>query len=80
MPDLIVVDISLPGMDGHQVCGQLRAHPEFADRPIIALSANAMQADIQRGRAAGFDTYLTKPLDVPVFLAQLDQLLQRAVT
>jgi signal transduction histidine kinase/ActR/RegA family two-component response regulator len=77
-PDLIVVDIALPGMDGYQVCGHLRAHPDFATRPIIALSANAMQADIQKGRAAGFDAYLTKPLDVPVILAQIDQLLQRS--
>ncbi|MDZ7652664.1 MAG: ATP-binding protein [Burkholderiaceae bacterium] len=78
LPDLIVVDIALPGMDGYQVCGHLRAHPDFATRPIIALSANAMQADIQKGRAAGFDAYLTKPLDVPVILAQIDQLLQRS--
>jgi PAS domain S-box-containing protein len=76
-PDLIVVDIGLPGMDGYQVCTQLRARPEFARRPIIALSANAMQSDIQRGRTAGFDAYLTKPLDVPVFLAQVDELLLR---
>ena len=75
LPDLIVIDIALPGMDGYQVCRQLRAHPDFAQRPIIALSANAMQADIRRGRDAGFDAYLTKPLDVPVFLAQVDELL-----
>jgi PAS domain S-box-containing protein len=80
LPDLIVVDIALPGMDGYQVCGHLRAHPDFATRPIIALSANAMQSDIQKGRAAGFDAYLTKPLDVPVILAQIDQLLQRGTT
>jgi PAS domain S-box-containing protein len=80
LPDLIVVDIALPGMNGYQVCGHLRAHPDFATRPIIALSANAMQADIQKGRAAGFDAYLTKPLDVPVILAQIDQLLKRGTT
>jgi PAS domain S-box-containing protein len=79
-PDLIVVDVGLPGMDGYQVCGNLRAHPDFARRPIIALSANAMQADIERGRAAGFDAYLTKPLDVPVFLAQVDQLLLKSTS
>jgi len=79
LPDLIIVDIALPGMDGFQVCGHLRAHPDFATRPIIALSANAMQSDIQKGRAAGFDAYLTKPLEVPVFLAEVDQLLLRGL-
>jgi PAS domain S-box-containing protein len=78
MPDLVLVDIALPGIDGFEVCRQLRAHPDFARRPILALSANAMRADIDRGRAAGFDAYLTKPLDVPVFLAQVDALLRRS--
>jgi len=74
-PDLIIVDIGLPGIDGYQVCEQLRADSDLATRPIVALSANAMRADIERGLAAGFDAYLTKPIDLNRFLAQLDCLL-----
>jgi CheY-like chemotaxis protein/anti-sigma regulatory factor (Ser/Thr protein kinase) len=75
-PDLIVLDIALPDVDGYEVCRQLRADGALAARPIIALSANAMPADITRGSEAGFDAYLTKPLDVPQFLAHLDRLLR----
>jgi PAS domain S-box-containing protein len=74
-PGLIVIDIALPGIDGYEVCRRLRARAGTATTPIIALSANAMQVDIERGRHAGFDAYLTKPLDVQAFLAQLDRLL-----
>ncbi len=77
-PDLIVIDIGLPGIDGFQVCRRLRADPAFAARPIVALSANAMPADVERGRAAGFDAYLTKPLQIADFLAQADRLLAAA--
>ncbi|MEW5879982.1 MAG: ATP-binding protein [Pseudomonadota bacterium] len=77
-PDLIIVDIALPDIDGFEVCRQLRADTRFASVPIVALSANAMAADLERGRRAGFDTYLTKPLDVPAFLAELDRLLDGA--
>jgi PAS domain S-box-containing protein len=74
-PDLIIVDIGLPGPDGFEVCRWLRADPVLSKRPVIALSANAMAQDIERGRRAGFDLYLTKPIDVPVFLAEADRLL-----
>jgi len=72
-PDLIVVDVALPDIDGFEVCRRLRADAAFARAPIVALSANAMPADIAKGRGAGFDAYLTKPLDVPAFLAELDR-------
>jgi CheY-like chemotaxis protein len=72
-PDLIVVDVALPDIDGFEVCRRLRADAAFARAPIVALSANAMPADIAKGRAAGFNAYLTKPLDVPAFLAELDR-------
>ncbi|GAB4475780.1 MAG: ATP-binding protein [Burkholderiaceae bacterium] len=74
-PDLIVVDVALPDIDGYEVCRRLRADAAFARAPIVALSANAMAGDIEKGRRAGFDAYLTKPLDVPAFLAELDRLL-----
>ncbi len=75
-PDLILIDIGLPGIDGYEVCRRLRAREDLKATPILALSANAMQADIERGRAAGFDDYLTKPLDVRLFLSHVDRLLQ----
>jgi signal transduction histidine kinase/CheY-like chemotaxis protein len=74
-PDVILLDINLPGMDGFEVLRRLRAEPKTASIPVIALSANAMQRDIDRGLAAGFTRYLTKPLDVGVFLDALGKVL-----
>ena len=73
-PALILLDINLPGMDGYQVLAHLRADPLTADLRVVALSANAKPEDVARGRAAGFDDYLTKPLDVGHLLALLDEL------
>jgi len=77
-PDLILIDIGLPGIDGYEVCRRLRARMDLKATPILALSANATQADIERGHAAGFDDYLTKPLDVKLFLSHVDRLLEAA--
>jgi len=74
-PDLILLDINLPGMDGYQLLAMLRAEPDTRDIPVIAISANAMPSDVERGRAAGFLDYLTKPIDIPGFLGLLDQCL-----
>lgn len=63
-PDLIVLDINLPGMDGFELLEVLRSREETNRTPIIALSANALKEDIERGSNAGFNDYLTKPLDV----------------
>ncbi len=76
-PDLIMLDISLPNMDGYEVLGLLRSNPETRDIPVFALSANAMQRDIEQGLAAGFDDYLTKPIDVPRLLRTVDEMLER---
>lgn len=78
-PDMVLIDISLPGIDGYEVCRRLRARAEFKATPILAISANAMPADIEQGKACGFDDYLTKPLDVRALLAHLDRLLDAAV-
>ena len=72
-PDIVVVDISLPGIDGYALCRRLRALPALQRQPIVALSANAMSVDRKRGLEAGFDRYFTKPLDVSQFLAWLDE-------
>ncbi len=62
-PALILLDIQLPGIDGFEVLRRLRANPATAAIPVIAVSANAMSSAIERGRQAGFASYLTKPLD-----------------
>jgi CheY-like chemotaxis protein len=77
-PDLILLDIQLPGMDGYEVLRRLRADEGTRDIPVIAVSANAMPADIERGLAAGFDAYLTKPIDQCVLVAAVQSALHRA--
>jgi signal transduction histidine kinase/ActR/RegA family two-component response regulator len=73
-PDLILLDMQLPDIDGLEVLRRLRADPSTAAIPCIALSANAMPEDIQLALGAGFADYWTKPLDFRVFLGALDTL------
>ena len=78
LPDLILLDMQLPDFDGFEVLRQLRAEPRTAGIRCIALSANAMPADIQRARSAGLSDYWTKPLDFKAFMAALDTLFGKA--
>ena len=71
-PDLILSDINLPGIDGYQILEVLKGDPVTCAIPVIALSANAMAHDIERGLQAGFDGYLTKPLDIGEMLLQFN--------
>ena len=73
-PDVILIDLQLPDFDGFEVLRQLRAQPETAATPCIALSANAMPEDIARGLASGFDDYWTKPIRFKPFLDALERL------
>jgi len=68
LPDLILLDINLPGIDGYEVLTRLRAQNETKHIPVVAISANAMKKDIDRGMAAGFESYITKPIDVKALL------------
>jgi CheY-like chemotaxis protein/anti-sigma regulatory factor (Ser/Thr protein kinase) len=70
-PDLVLIDLQLPDFDGFEVLRRLRADPGTAAIPCIALSANAMPEDIERGLAAGFADYWTKPIDFSTFLTAL---------
>jgi len=67
-PDLILLDIQLPGIDGYEVLRRLRADARTRRIPVVAVSANAMPADLAAGKAAGFDAYLTKPVDLHTLL------------
>lgn len=75
-PDLVLLDINLPGIDGYEVLGQLRKDPRLRHVPIVALSAYAMPAEIAKGKAAGFDDYLTKPVNMPALREALRRHLQ----
>jgi len=74
-PSLILLDINLPGMDGFEALHRLREHPVTRDIPVVAVTANAMVRDIERGKAAGFTDYLTKPIDISRFFSMLDRCL-----
>lgn len=78
-PAVILMDLNLPGMSGFEVLAQLRRDPDTAHIPAIALTANAMPRDIERGLSAGFARYLTKPIDIEQLNAAIDGVLtQRA--
>jgi PAS domain S-box-containing protein len=77
-PDLVLLDINMPRMDGYAVLRVLRQMPALDKTPVVAVTANAMPKDIARGKAAGFADYLTKPLGYDSFLATVDGLLDNA--
>lgn len=74
-PDVIVLDINLPGMSGFDVLRAIRATPSLSHVPVMALSAAAMPRQIEDGLSAGFTHYLTKPIDVAVFLKAVNEVL-----
>ena len=63
-PALVLMDVQLPGIDGVQTLGRLRSDPRTASIPVLALTAQAMHDDRNRFLAAGFDDYLSKPIDI----------------
>lgn len=77
-PDLILMDISLPVMDGYQATSRIKANPILAHIPIIALTAHAMSGDEEKARAAGCDDYLAKPLDEALLFDKLEVYLNAA--
>jgi two-component system, cell cycle response regulator DivK len=74
-PDVILMDLSLPGIDGWEATRRLKARPETEAIPVIALTAHAMQGDEERARSCGCDDYLPKPLDEEQLFAKLTRLL-----
>jgi len=79
-PEVILMDINLPGISGIDALKILRQDPATAHIPIVALSANAMQSDIRKGLEAGFFCYLTKPIKVHEFMETIDVALEFAKT
>jgi len=72
------MDINLPGINGYEALKLLRADPATAHIPVVAVSANAMARDVQRGLKAGFFRYITKPIKVDEFMETLDAALDLA--
>jgi pilus assembly protein CpaE len=77
-PDLLILDVVMPQMDGHEVCRRLRRKPEFARMPVIILTAQSSQDEKVRFLDAGADDYMTKPFHAPELLARVKVLLRRA--
>jgi two-component system, cell cycle response regulator DivK len=75
-PDLIILDIHMPGLDGFGVIERLRQEEGFAATPIIALTASAMMGDRERAMAAGFTGYITKPIRLDALRAEVERLLR----
>ena len=68
---------NLPGMNGYEALAQLKSDPRTAHIPSIAISANAMKGDRERGLKAGFLAYISKPIDIPSLFAALDKVLSK---
>jgi CheY-like chemotaxis protein len=75
-PDLILMDMSLPMIDGWEVTRRLKAEPQTRAIPVIALTAHAMSSDREKAVAAGCDDYDTKPVELERLLAKIERLLQ----
>ncbi len=69
-PDLVLMDIQMPGKDGYTLVGEIR-HSDFRDLRVIALTANAMAGDMEKALEAGFDGYISKPIDIRRFPDQV---------
>jgi two-component system cell cycle response regulator DivK len=76
-PDLILMDIQLPDIDGITALARIRTDPALATTPVLAVSASVMPDDQQRIIASGFDAYVTKPLSLRPFVAMIDSFLPR---
>ena len=77
-PDMILMDLSLPVLDGWQATRQIKAAPGTRHIPVIALTANAMAGDREKALAAGCDDYDTKPVELPRLLGKIKELAARA--
>jgi two-component system cell cycle response regulator DivK len=72
-PDLVLMDIQLPDIDGVEALNRLRADERSSSLPVLALTAQAMEGDLERFLAAGFDGYLSKPVDIAQFVTTVER-------
>lgn len=79
-PDLIILDITMPEMDGYEICGKLRELPQFAFTPIIMLTGRSADEDKIKGYTVGADEYLTKPFSLKVLKARVQSILEKTVS
>lgn len=79
LPDLVLLDVMMPGLSGIDVCRALRAQSETADLPVILLTARSQEADVQAGFRAGADDYMTKPFSPRELVSRINALLARRV-
>jgi CheY-like chemotaxis protein len=77
-PDLILMDVMMPGMDGYATMTAIRQMPEFESLPIIAVTARAMPSDREKSLAAGANDYVTKPVDTDELMACMERWLANA--
>ncbi len=77
LPDLVLLDINLPDMDGYEILEKMRAHPQTKDIPAIAITANAMMDDVERGEKAGFNDYLIKPVKASELLKSMQVIIDK---
>lgn len=75
MPDLVLLDINMPGMDGYQVLDEIRNDPDIAHLPIVALTANGLQGSRQECLEAGFDEYIAKPITRQELTQRIEEVL-----
>jgi DNA-binding response OmpR family regulator len=75
-PDLVLLDVMMPGRSGYEVCKRLRERPEWKDLKIIMLSAKGRDAEVSRGLALGADVYITKPFSTRDLMAKIHGLLE----
>ncbi|WP_068922241.1 response regulator transcription factor [Planobispora rosea] len=79
-PEIVLLDVMMPGMSGVEVCRELRRHPETAGLPIILLTARAQESDVAKGLTAGADDYIVKPFSPRVLADRVHSVLARART
>ena len=77
LPDLILLDIMLPGIDGYEVCEIVRLNPEWRDMKIIFLTAKGREVDIAKGMVLGADEYITKPFSNQLIIDTIKKLLEK---
>lgn len=76
-PNLILMDINMPGIDGYALTARIKATPGFSNVPIVAVTANVMRGDRERSLEAGCDGYIQKPIDIDILSQQIGRFLAR---